>query len=174
MAAAQLAIEMDDLWQRWLEEDRDLVLTFGKFTTDPAAHSLTTIPGEVRFSFDARSHSTEVLAAVKAELLRRAQEIGLRRGVEFKFGRFSHGEPAAMTDNLRRRLAEGAAELEIPFVEMASGAGHDAADFALAGVSTAMIFVRNANGSHNPAEDMRTEDFGLGVELLLWLLTRPE
>ena len=81
----------------------------------------------MRFSFDARSHSTEVLAAVKAELLRRAQEIGLRRGVEFKFGRFSQGEPAAMTDNLRRRLAEGAAELGIPFVEMASGAGHDAA-----------------------------------------------
>ena len=37
-----------------------------------------------------------------------------------------------------------------------------------------MIFVRNANGSHNPAEDMRIEDFGLGVELLLWLLTRSE
>jgi N-carbamoyl-L-amino-acid hydrolase len=174
MAAAQLAIEMDALWQRWLEEGRDLVLTFGKFTTDPAAHSLTTIPGEVRFSFDARSHSTDVLAAVKAELLSHADEIGLRRGVEFKFGRFSQGEPAAMTDNLRRRLAEGATELEIPFVEMASGAGHDAADFALAGVSTAMIFVRNANGSHNPAEDMRIEDFGLGVELLLWLLTRSE
>jgi N-carbamoyl-L-amino-acid hydrolase len=42
---------------------------------------------------------------------------------------------------------------------MASGAGHDAAAFAEAGVPAAMLFVRNQNGSHNPKEDMRMEDF---------------
>jgi N-carbamoyl-L-amino-acid hydrolase len=31
--------------------------------------------------------------------------------------------------------------------------------FAGAGVPTAMIFVRNQNGSHNPKEDMRMQDF---------------
>ena len=35
---------------------------------------------------------------------------------------------------------------------MASGAGHDAAVFAKVGMPTAMIFVRNEHGSHNPDE----------------------
>jgi len=32
--------------------------------------------------------------------------------------------------------------------------------------------VRNANGSHNPDEAMAMEDFGLGTQLLGWLLAR--
>jgi N-carbamoyl-L-amino-acid hydrolase len=49
---------------------------------------------------------------------------------------------------------------------LASGAGHDAAVFAAAGVPAAMIFVRNQNGSHNPHEAMRMEDFELAVRVL--------
>ena len=55
-------------------------------------------------------------------------------------------------------------------MEMASGAGHDAGDFASVGVRTAMIFVRNDHGSHNPKEAMDIEDFAHGVRLLGWLL----
>ena len=49
---------------------------------------------------------------------------------------------------------------------MASGAGHDAATFASAGIPASMIFVRNQNGSHNPDEAMRMEDFELAVRAL--------
>ena len=52
-----------------------------------------------------------------------------------------------------------------PFV-MASGAGHDAAVFANSGIASGMLFIRNENGSHNPAEAMELEDFLLGVDLL--------
>jgi N-carbamoyl-L-amino-acid hydrolase len=47
-----------------------------------------------------------------------------------------------------------------------SGAGHDTQDFAAAGVPAAMIFVRNQNGSHNPAEAMDLSDFALATTLL--------
>jgi hypothetical protein len=50
--------------------------------------------------------------------------------------------------------------------QMASGAGHDAAVFAAQGVPCAMIFVRNANGSHNPDEAMALEDFAIGAAAL--------
>ena len=40
-----------------------------------------------------------------------------------------------------------------------SPASHDAATFTVAGVPTAMLFVRNANGSHNPHEAMEIDDF---------------
>src|SRR3989475_4139317 len=49
-----------------------------------------------------------------------------------------------------------------PF-EMASGAGHDAAVFTKVGIPSAMIFVRNENGSHNPDEAMSLEDFAVGT-----------
>jgi N-carbamoyl-L-amino-acid hydrolase len=54
---------------------------------------------------------------------------------------------------------------------MASGAGHDAAEFARNGVPAAMVFLRNAGGSHNPAEAMDIADLMAGVEAL-WAAIR--
>ena len=49
--------------------------------------------------------------------------------------------------------------------ELASGAGHDAAILAAAGVPTAMLFVRSLNGgvSHSPDELSSDEDIELGI-----------
>ena len=49
---------------------------------------------------------------------------------------------------------------------MPSGGGHDAAAFAQAGVPAGMLFVRNQNGSHNPHEAMRMEDFAAGCAVM--------
>ncbi len=53
---------------------------------------------------------------------------------------------------------------------MASGAGHDAAVFAQAGVPSGMIFVRNEHGSHNPDEAMALPDFAVATRALSALL----
>ena len=50
---------------------------------------------------------------------------------------------------------------------LASGAGHDSAVFTEFGVPSAMIFIRNAHGSHNPDEGMEMVDFGLATRVLL-------
>ena len=50
---------------------------------------------------------------------------------------------------------------------LATGAGHDAVVLATAGLSTAMLFVRNPTGvSHSPAELAEREDCHRGVEAL--------
>jgi N-carbamoyl-L-amino-acid hydrolase len=54
--------------------------------------------------------------------------------------------------------------------ELGSPASHDAAAFAAVGVPMGMIFVRNANGSHNPHEAMTIDDFLAGTALLTWWL----
>ena len=56
----------------------------------------------------------------------------------------------------------------LPVVELPSGAGHDAAILAAAGVPTAMLFVRSLNGgvSHSPDEESSPEDIALAVEVL--------
>jgi len=50
---------------------------------------------------------------------------------------------------------------------LASGAGHDAAVFASAGVPSAMLFVRSLDGSHNPNEQMDFNDWLTGLDVLV-------
>jgi N-carbamoyl-L-amino-acid hydrolase len=76
-----------------------------------------------------------------------------------------------------RPLSAFRAELEarrLPVVELPSGAGHDAAVLAGAGVPTAMLFVRSLNGgiSHSPQEESSPEDVELAVEVLVGALAR--
>jgi N-carbamoyl-L-amino-acid hydrolase len=50
---------------------------------------------------------------------------------------------------------------------LATGAGHDSGVLATAGLSTAMLFVRNPTGiSHSPAEFAQAEDCHRGVDSL--------
>jgi N-carbamoyl-L-amino-acid hydrolase len=44
--------------------------------------------------------------------------------------------------------------------------GHDAAMFARAGIPSAVLLIRNANGSHNAEEALDREDFAGGVRVL--------
>ena len=52
--------------------------------------------------------------------------------------------------------------------ELVSGAGHDAATLAAAGVPTGMLFVRSLNGgaSHSPAELTSDADIELAIAAL--------
>ena len=169
-ATVELVRELDMEWDRLRERGRDLVFTVGKLFTDAKLHALTKVPGEVEFTLDFRSHDEAVLADVKALSERLARDIGQRRRVRFELGQFSLHHPAAMDPGFRRRMLAGCEELAIPCMEIASGAGHDAQDFARAGFPAALIVVRNANGRHNPDEAMDIDDFALGARLLAWML----
>ena len=174
MATVELVHELDREWERVRAAGGDLVFTVGKFFTDSRHHALTKVPGATEFTLDFRSHDETTLAAMRALAQRLALDIGARRRVRFELGQFSLHRPAAMDAEFRARLLAGCGELGIPAMEIASGAGHDAQDFARAGFRSAMIFVRNSHGSHNPDEAMDMGDFGLGTRLLAWmLLSRP-
>jgi acetylornithine deacetylase/succinyl-diaminopimelate desuccinylase-like protein len=77
-------------------------------------------------------------------------------------------EPVQMAEGPRRALAAELERLGLPLVELPSGAGHDAAVLAAAGVPTGMLFVRSLNGgmSHSPDELSSAEDVELAVEVL--------
>jgi N-carbamoyl-L-amino-acid hydrolase len=89
-----------------------------------------------------------------------------KHGVRFDLDVLTGSEPATMDTGLIRAFDRAAERLGIAHSQMASGAGHDAAVFAGAGIPASMIFVRNQNGSHNPDEAMRMEDFDLAVRLI--------
>ena len=138
------------------------MITTGELYTDAALHGPSKIAGETRFVLDVRSLASATMEDVATEARAAAQRIGGAYRVHFDLGATSDSPPAVMDDRLRARLLS---LLERPF-EMASGAGHDAAVFAKVGIPSAMIFVRNENGSHNPAEAMAIPDFMRGVHVL--------
>ena len=170
VATAELIGEIDRAWREGVAVGRDLVFTVGKLGTDPKMHSLSKVPGEVFFSLDLRSYQSATLAYMRDLVVAQAREIGNRREVRFELGGYSVTAPGVLDEKFRAALAHGCTELAIPFMEIASGGGHDAADFSAAGVPAAMIFVRNANGSHKAEEAMSLDDFAHGTRLLAWML----
>lgn len=165
-ASAELIACLDRHWQSCLAQGDDIVVTCGIFGTDPDEHAIAKIPGKVRFSFEVRSQSEATLENFHALFCAECDRIGQTRGVAFKLDRRIRTPSATMDPGWVARLAAAAAALGIPGVELASGAGHDAAVFANAGIPTAMIFVRNANGSHNAAEAMAFADLAAGIKVM--------
>ena len=127
---------------------------------------VVTATGRVDFSLDVRSAEVETLARVEERLHAHVAEIEAASGVAFHLGPRTGSEPALMDEALVARLRCAAGTLGASPRLMACGAGHDSAVFAREGVPTAMIFVRNANGSHNPEEAMRLDDFAIATRLL--------
>jgi beta-ureidopropionase / N-carbamoyl-L-amino-acid hydrolase len=157
---------MDTVWLQHEEAGADLVLTTGELFTDPTMHGPSKIAGEIRFVLDLRSLSDTTMDTVAAEACAAAARISTAYRVHIDLGATSDSPPAVMDSRLRSRLMS---LLDRPFA-MASGAGPDAAVFSKIGVPSAMIFVRNENGSHNPDEAMSLDDFAVGARALLGLL----
>ena len=170
LASVEVIAALERRWREIEAAGGDLVMTVGRFTTDPEAHSLATIPGEARFSFDARSHETAVLDDMVTALRSACENAARGRGVRFERAPITRAAPALMDPGLRARAMAACEALDVPAREMASGPGHDATDFAQAGIPSAMIFVRNQHGSHNPRESMRIEDFREATRVLLHLI----
>ncbi|RAI44415.1 hydantoinase/carbamoylase family amidase [Rhodoplanes roseus] len=165
-AVADLLMRLDEHWMRLLERGLDLVVTTGVIGTDPDQHALSRIPGEVAFSFEVRSQSFETLEAFYELFRSECRAVSDLRHVKFEFDDRVYAEPARMDESIVRKLVAVSERLGLPTETLASGAGHDAAVFSNAGIPSAMIFVRNANGSHNPAEAMDLDDFMQGVALM--------
>lgn len=133
------------------------VATVGRLEVEPGVANV--IPARVRLSVDARAPDRPRLDRLVAEL---------------ELDPLFELEPVAMA---AAPVAALRAEVEargLPVVELASGAGHDAAVLAGAGVATGMLFVRSLNGgvSHSPGEESAAEDIAVAVDVLAGALSR--
>ena len=172
-ATAELITHLDRHWRTLLERGRDLGDYIGHHGNRQPEHAIARIPGTVKFSFEARSQSQETLEAFYDLFVSECASIGEERGVEFLLDRRLQSAPATMDPVWVDKLRDAARKRGLPDEPIPSGAGHDAAVFANAGIPSAMIFVRNENGSHNPHEDMRSDDFMAGVAVMRAGVERP-
>lgn len=173
LAGARLITAMHELWDVFQADCRDLTVTFGEIATDPATHGFSKVPGALHLCLDMRSAEPDTLRDAEAALRETARKIAAENGVEIDLGPGTDSSPAPLSPVLRDHLAEAARACGIKTLTLASGAGHDAATYAAAGVPTAMLFIRNRNGSHNPEEHMDFADFDVCLRLLARALSDP-
>lgn len=170
-AFAELLSRLDDHWRVLLERGQDLVLTTGIVSTNRDEGAISRIPGELAFSFEVRSQSAEALEAFYKLFRSECQAIARQRNVQFEFDDHVVTEPALLDEAVIRILSAASESCGLTPTVLPSGAGHDAAVFANAGIPAGMVFVRNTNGSHNPNEAMDVADFLKGVDILFAAVT---
>jgi len=170
VAGAEFAIALDRMWEEHDEHGVPMACTLGRFHTDAALHGMTIVPGSFHFSLDVRAYNESVLAGLERRIDAIIAAIEQRRGVRFHLGAKARAAVGHVDPRIRAALLAGATELGVPALELGSPASHDAAAFAAAGVPMGMMFVRNANGSHNPHEAMNIDDFLAGASIMTWWL----
>ena len=133
-------------------ERHGCVATIGKVAVDP--NGVNAIPSSVTAWLDARGAAEADVRAVVAAVAAASGGAVSEESVtpETRFAPPLVSRLAAVLD-------------DAPMLP--TGAGHDAGVLALAGVATAMLFVRNPTGvSHSPSEHAETDDCLTGVQAL--------
>jgi allantoate deiminase len=142
------------------------VATIGRMTVLPGATN--TIPERCELFADLRAPDSERLDALVDGVVAAATSAAIAAKCTVVIEPRWRYEPVAMDDGPRGALERAVAGLGVEPVELPSGAGHDAAIFALAGVPSAMLFVRSdADGvSHAPEEHTGADAVVLAVQAL--------
>jgi N-carbamoyl-L-amino-acid hydrolase len=170
VAAAAFIHFLQQDWIALETQGHELTLTFGRCSTDANQADFSKVSGLVELSIDMRSRSRATLDLMDAAVQAAAVAMAARHGVAFDLGPASASTAAQMDSSLQQALLRAADKAGVRARAMPSGAGHDAAMFAAQGIPTAMLFVRNANGSHNPDETMNLDDFATATRLLAGLM----
>jgi N-carbamoyl-L-amino-acid hydrolase len=142
------------------------VATVGILNVEPGASNV--VPGRSRLVIDARATdaalTAEFTAAIDAESTRQAVAARVERA---RFATLSDGPPVACDPSLRNALAHGAQALGFSSIDLASGAGHDAAFMARI-CPAAMVFIPCRGGkSHAPEEWAEREAIATGGAVML-------
>jgi allantoate deiminase len=159
-AAAEfvLAVEAD------ARATEGLVATVGQLTVSPGAANV--VPGEVVLSLDVRHADDAIRVAHAHSLLESAHEVATRRGMAVESQPVAENHAVPCSPRLTSLLARAVDELGHRAIQLASGAGHDAAVMAEL-TEIAMLFVRCKGGiSHHPAESVSEDDVAVAIDVL--------
>jgi hydantoinase/carbamoylase family amidase len=144
----------------------DAVATIGRIGVQPAATN--TIPGRAELFADVRAPDAgrlqQLVDAVHTVAAESAAETGCREQVVVRW----RYEPVPMHPGPTAAIRRAIAGIGLDVVELPSGAGHDATIMGMAGVPTAMLFVRSDAGgvSHAPQESTGIDAVGCCVRVL--------
>jgi allantoate deiminase len=168
LSAAEFAVDL----RRTAVAVSEAVATVGDVRIPDGARNV--VPGLTTVSVDVRAPTSGALQALVDAVPRLADEAADRNGCSADVELRWLTEPVPMSEPVREAIRKSAAELEVPIIDLHSGAGHDAGIFAERGVPTGMLFVRSLNdgASHRPDELTAPADIGTAISILTRTLAR--
>lgn len=155
LAAAYYQVALDQKFKE-IEKTSDIVwaITEGSVVDG----SPTTVSKQYNIRPEVRSLDLSVLTSVKNIFHDCAQKIARERSVivDTRSEHIIVSEPVILGSVIQNSIYEASVSLGYDIKLLPSGAGHDAANIAKAGIETGMIFLPHGNNgiSHNPKEIM--------------------
>lgn len=158
---------VDLVWEAARAEARNgqFVATIGRFDVFP--NGANVVPGSVELVLEARSMDDARTREFLVRIIDAGRQVCITLGLQLTAEPQSFA-PAVHCDSRIQSLMAVACEARgYEFLELMSGAGHDAMQIAQV-APAAMLFVPCEDGiSHNPAETAYQNDLGAGTEILL-------
>lgn len=162
LGAAELALEIEKAG--YLEEAKGTVATVGYCEVSPGA--MNVIPGEVTLQVDIRSIDQPSKDYVVHRMMSKISKIQKNRDLTIDYKELCDEAPVKLEGEIIASLQESCEQLHVSYVEMPSGAGHDAMNMAKR-FPTGMIFVPSKDGiSHNKDEYTSMEQIMDGLKVL--------
>ncbi len=138
------------------------VCTIGSCTTKPGI--VTSVVEECRITLDQRHLDAELLAQMLHEAQASSERFAQEGNVKVSWERLWQIEPMPFNETLLGFCDEAIIETCGVTHRLPSGPLHDAAEVAMAGVPTIMMFVQSLHGiSHNKIEDTKEEHLAMAV-----------
>ena len=133
----------------------------------------TAVPGSCDLIVDQRHPDAATLRGMHEDVRRDAELIAAEEGVAITWRRIFWIDPIPFDERLVELADEVVREVAGESRRLFSGALHDAAEVARAGIPTVMLFVQSLGGlSHNRDEDTRPADLETAVRALHRLASR--
>lgn len=160
--AAKASVELNEYISKLPGE---AVGTIGYIEINPNVYNI--VPEKATFTMDIRSHSKEMMDDIIQHMKVYIQEICLKNNVKYAINKKHHVSPMKLSKKLVDLLINNAKKRKYDYMEMGSGAGHDALIMASI-TDTVMVFVPSKDGrSHCPEEFSSVEDIAKGANVLL-------
>jgi hydantoinase/carbamoylase family amidase len=162
LGAAEIGLALEEA--ALAERAHGTVATVGVCTVKPGA--MNVIPDAAELKIDIRGTDTASKITVLKKLFVAFSQIEKKRGLTIEWSLLSDEQPVQLDSTVIRSLQDSCRKLGIAFVNMSSGAGHDAMNMARL-CPTGLIFVPSRDGlSHHRDEYTATEQIGVGALLL--------
>lgn len=162
LGGSEIALGLENVAKA--ESKNGTVATVGVFDVEPGAINI--VPGAVNMQIDIRGTSSQSKLNVLNELINIFSRVERNRGLSVEWKMLSVEEPVQLDEAVIKSLSDTCKELELSYILMTSGAGHDAMNMAKI-CPTGLIFVPSQGGvSHHPDEYTSIENIAAGVDLL--------
>ena len=161
MGAAELALAFEAAALQYAPDGRG---TVGTFTPHPGSRNV--VPGRVDISGDLRHPDNDVLDAMETLVRETGARIAERRGITIEITLFWKADPVPFDPKAQQILRNKADMLGFPYIDMVSGAGHDAQCLGTI-APAAMLFIPCLGGvSHNEAESITSDQAEVACAVL--------